>query len=136
MLSFYDNHQAKKERFWRNRKKSSGREGKILEKSKISKESVKEYGQYKHSAQHKLQLYQWKNAKALTNWFTAITDKTNTNFVQFDIKDYHPSITEYTLDRPVELATQHVRISWEDITITKYTCQPLLFHDNKPKMKK
>ena len=46
----------------------------------------------------KLQLNQWKNIKALTNLFTAITNKNNTAFIQFDIIDFFLPITEYTLD--------------------------------------
>ena len=47
----------------------------------------------------KLQINQWKNTKAVINWFTAITNKNNTAFIQFDITDFYPSITEYTFDR-------------------------------------
>ena len=53
---------------------------------------------------NKLQLNQWKNTKAVTNWFIAIP-KNNTTFIQFDITDFYPSITtEHTLDRALELA--------------------------------
>ena len=36
----------------------------------------------------KLQLNQWKNTKAVTNWFTAIINKNNTAFIQFDFIDF------------------------------------------------
>ena len=52
----------------------------------------------------KLQLNQWKKTKVITNWFTAITNKNNTAFIQFDIADYYLFITKYTLDRALELA--------------------------------
>ena len=84
----------------------------------------------------KLQLNQLKNTKAITNWFTAITNKNHTNFIQFDITDVYPSITEYTLDRALELAAQHVPISQSDIRIMKHCHKSLLFHDSKPWIEK
>ena len=84
----------------------------------------------------KLQLNQWKNTKAVTKWFTAITNKNNSAFIQFDITDYYPSITEYTLDRALEFAAQHVPVSQDDIRIIKHCRKSLPFHDNKPWIKK
>ena len=81
---------------------------------------------------NKLQLNQWKNIKAVTNWFTAIPNKNNTAFIQFDITDFYPSITEHTLDRTQDLASQHVPVSQYDIRIIKHCRKSLLFHDGKP----
>ena len=72
----------------------------------------------------KLQLNQWKNTKAV--------NKNNTAFIQFDITDYHPSITDYTLDRALEIVPQHIPVSQNDIRIIKHYRKSLLFHDNKP----
>ena len=52
----------------------------------------------------KLQLNKWKNTKAVTNWFTANTNKNNAVFIQFDITLFYPSIIGLTLDRSQELA--------------------------------
>ena len=83
----------------------------------------------------KIQLNKWKNTKAITNWFTSITNKNNTAFIQFDITDFYPSITKYTLDRALELAAQHVLVSQYDIRIIKHCHKLLLFHDSKPWIK-
>ena len=72
----------------------------------------------------------------VTNWFTDITSKNNTAFIQFDITDFYPSITEYTLDRALELATQHVLVSQYEVRIIKHCRKFLLFHDSKPWIKK
>ena len=80
----------------------------------------------------KLQLNQRKDTKAVTNWFTTITYENNTTFIQFDITDYYPSITEYTLDRALELAAQHVPVTRGDIRIIKHCRKSFLFLDNKP----
>ena len=58
----------------------------------------------------KVQINQWNNTKSVTNWFTAIPNKNNTLFIQVDITDFYPFITEYRLDRALELATQHVPV--------------------------
>ena len=42
----------------------------------------------------KLQFNQWRNTDALLKWFNIITDKINCSFIQFDIKEFYPSITE------------------------------------------
>ena len=70
------------------------------------------------------QLNQWKNTKAITNWFTAISNKNNTTFIQF-------YITKHTLDRALELAAQHIPVLQEGIRIFKHCCKSILFHDNK-----
>ena len=53
------------------------------EKGKISKHIL---DNIKTQLIHKIQLKQWKNTKAITNWFTAIPNKNNTAFIQFDIR--------------------------------------------------
>ena len=45
-------------------------------------------------------------------------------------------ITEHTLDRALDLATQHVTMSHNDIRIIKHCCKSLLFHDGKLWIKK
>ena len=41
----------------------------------------------------KLQLNQWRNTNAVLKLFNNITDKSNCSFIQFDIKEFYPSIT-------------------------------------------
>ena len=72
----------------------------------------------------KQQLNHKKYTKAGTNWFT------------LDITDFYPSIIEYTLDKPLELAAQHVPVSQYDIRIIKHCHKSLLFYDSKPWIKK
>ena len=74
--------------------------------------------------------------KTFTKWLTAIPNKNNTAFIQFDITYFYPSITEYTLNRAQELAAQYVAVSQYDIRIIKHCRKSLLFHDGKPWIKK
>ena len=46
------------------------------------------------SALTKLEAYQWRNTDAVLKWFNNITNKSNCGFIQFDIKEFYPSITE------------------------------------------
>ena len=81
---------------------------------------------------NKLQLNRWKKTKAVTNWFTAITNKNNTAFIQFDITDYYPCIIKYTLDRALELAAQHIpshkMISGSSSTVTNHPSSMISNH--------
>ena len=65
-------------------------------KSEIGKISKHTLDNINTQLTNKLQLNQWKNTKAVTNWFTALPNKNNTAFIQFDITDFYPSITEHT----------------------------------------
>ena len=105
-------------------------------KSEIRKISKHILDNINTQLKEKLQLDQWKNTEAITNWFTAISNKNNTTFIKFDITDFYPSISEHTLDRALELAAQHVPVSWGDIRINELCGKSFLFHDNKPWIKK
>ena len=100
-------------------------------KSEIGRISKNTLDYINTNLKDKLQLNQWKNTKAITNWFTAITKKNNTAFIRFNITEYYPSITEYTLDRALEIAAQNVAVSQVDIRIIKHCCKSLVFYDNK-----
>ena len=68
--------------------------------------------------------------------FIAIPNKNNKAFIQIDITDFNPSITEHTLDRALDLAVKHVPVSQYDIRIIKHCRKSLIFHDSKQWIKK
>ena len=55
----------------------------------------------------KLQLNQWHNTNAVLKWFNNITYKSNCSFIQFDIKEFYPSITKNILHQTFKFAKQH-----------------------------
>ena len=56
------------------------------------------------SINEKLQLNQWCNTDAVLKWFNNITDKSNCWFIQLDIKELYPSITENILQQTLKFA--------------------------------
>ena len=79
----------------------------------------------------KLQFNQLRNTDALLKWFNNITDKINCSFIQFDIKEFYPSITENILHQTLEFAKQHANIDKNDLRIINHCRKSLLFSDNK-----
>ena len=57
-----------------------------------------------------LKYNQWKNTNNVIEWFEYITNKHNCTFIQFDIKEFYPSITEKILDTAVAFARSHADI--------------------------
>ena len=56
------------------------------------------------SINEKLQLNQWCNTDAVLKWFNNITEKSNCCFIQLDIKELYPSITENILQQTLKFA--------------------------------
>ena len=50
----------------------------------------------------KLQFNQWRNTNAVLKWYNNITDKSNCSFIQFDNKEFCPSITENILHNTLQ----------------------------------
>ena len=68
----------------------------------------------------KLQLNQWRNTNAVLKLFNNITDKSNCSFIQFDIKEFYPSITENVLHQASKFAKQHTNIDKNNLCIINY----------------
>ena len=41
-----------------------------------------------------LKYYQWRNTNEVIHWFSKINEKQNCKFIQLDIKEFYPSISE------------------------------------------
>ena len=53
---------------------------------------------------HSLKINQWKDTDNVINWFNAIKDKSQCCFIQLDIVEFYPSITESILDKAISFA--------------------------------
>ena len=84
----------------------------------------------------KLQLNQWCNTDAVLKWFKNTTDKSNCSFIQFDIKEFYPSITENILHQTFKFAKQHTNIDKNDLRIINHYRKSLHFSDDKNWKKK
>ena len=79
---------------------------------------------------------QWKNTSNVIEWFESIKEKKSCRFVQLDIKEFDPSITEQTLDKAVSFTSEHVNIPEDRIRTIKHCKESLLYHANEPLKKK
>ena len=75
-------------------------------------------------------LTQWKNTAAVIAWFQDIQNKPKTRFVNFDIVDYYPSITEDLLHRALDYATRYTEVTQEDREVILHTKRSLLYDNN------
>lgn len=75
----------------------------------------------------KLQFNQWKNTHAVLEWFNNIEDKYNSTFINFDIVNFYPSITESILNNALNFAESYVSISSEDKLVISHARKSLLF---------
>ena len=69
-------------------------------------------------------------------WFRNIPNKSEFKFIQLDIKEFYPSITEKSLNNAITFAENYIPISKEDIRIIKHCRKSLLFYGNEAWKKK
>ena len=53
----------------------------------------------------------------IINWFSSIKNKSQCAFIQLDIMEFYPSITETILDNALSFAKQHVEVSDKHLQI-------------------
>lgn len=75
---------------------------------------------------------QWKNTNAVIEWFNSIPDKENCTFLQFDIVEFYPSITQALFEEAITWASQFTSITDSDKDIIRHAKKTLLFHDDSP----
>ena len=61
------------------------------------------------------------------NWFSSIKNKLQCTFIQLNIMEFYPSITETILDNALSFAKQDVKISDKDLRITKHCRKSLSY---------
>ena len=84
----------------------------------------------------KTSLNQWKNNDSVIKWFTELKNKKNLSFIQFDICEFYPSITEKLLKEALNHAKNYTDITEEDTKIILQTKKALLFENGDPWIKK
>ena len=81
-------------------------------------------------------LNQWKCTGDVTKWFKNIERKKSMKFIQLDVVNFYPSITEKILRDSVEWARQYIDISEEEEEIIIQSKNSLLFNYDTPWAKK
>ena len=79
----------------------------------------------------KLNLRLLKNTDETILWFKSIEQKTRKSFIQLDIVNYYPSVTEALLDRVLDFAAENVTITNEQRKIIKNARKSILFHNEE-----
>ena len=97
-------------------------------KSEIGKVSKQLLEKINNQLLEKLNVNQWRDTNKVIDWFVNLKDKQNSKFIQLDIKEFYPSITERTLDKAISFASEHTTITAESIRIIKHSRKSLLFH--------
>ena len=84
----------------------------------------------------KLNVNQWKNTDMVIHWFKSIDQKSKCFFIQFDVMEFYPSITEQILEDEIVFAKQHMDIAEKDFRIIKHCRKSLLYHEHEAWKKK
>ena len=80
-----------------------------------------------------LKYNQWKNTNNVIEWFE---NKPNCTFIQFDIKEFYPSITEEILNTAITFARSHADINNVELRTIKHYRKSFLFSNNESWKKK
>ena len=78
----------------------------------------------------------WSNTESVINWFKSIPNKLLHTFLIFDIKDFHPSITEKLLWKAIRLAKRYISITNKDIEAIFHARKSFLYYNDEPWVKK
>ena len=106
-------------------------------KSQIGKLSKKILDPINNIIRSHLDLNQWKSTQQVLEWFNEIQHKSRKRFLQFDICEFYPSITENLLKKALEFAhsvepAQHL-VTKENIDIILHSRKSFLFtHPPEP----
>lgn len=82
------------------------------------------------------QMNQWKNTAEFIGWFKKIGNKKKCTFIQFDIENFYPSITDMTLNKAIEHAKTITEITQLEEEVIKHSRRSLLFNDGADWVKK
>ena len=89
-----------------------------------------------NDVRQKLKLRQLKNTNDALQWFTNLKNKGRLQFMQLDIVDFYPSISEALFLETIAFAEQHTHISDLDKQILLHARKSLLYHNGQAWTKK
>ena len=79
---------------------------------------------------------QWNNSSNVIQWFKNIPEKHLHSFVQFDIVEFYPSISEQLLTKALNFAKTFTNVNTEDVKIIMHAKRSLLFENETTWIKK
>ena len=105
-------------------------------KTELGKISKKKVSDICDNVRSQTNLTQWKNSYEFVKWFKTLSEKESRKFIQFDIDNFYPSISEELINKAITWASQYVDISEEDKKLIFHTCKTLLYHNGEAWVKK
>ena len=84
----------------------------------------------------KTKMNQWKNTCSTVTWFENLPNKKNLHFIQFDIVNFYPSISENLLMQALQWAKNFTKFTDEEIEIILTCKKSLLIHSGETWQKK
>ena len=103
------------------------------EVGKISKQIIQRINNEVRTAEN---LQQWRNTAAVIERFKNLNEKTRIVFLQLDIQEFYPSISEQLVDEALQYASGICSIYSDEIDIIKNSCKSLLFSEGVTWQKK
>ena len=105
-------------------------------KNKIVRISKQMLDQISTKLVSKLSVNEWKNSISVIKWLKNINNKRLYKFLQFDIKDFYPSINETLLHEAMQFLKEHVPITRKDVGVIFHALISVLYNDGESWVKK
>ena len=100
-------------------------------KSDISKISKHILDKINKSLLSNTKVNQWKNISDATSSFKNINNKKQSSFINFDVENFYPSISEKLVMDALNFAKSSVNITDQDLSIIMQSRKTLLFQNSK-----
>ena len=102
----------------------------LINPEKLVTELVSKYNidQVNKSIREKLKVNQWRNTQVVITWFKNIKSKSSSSFMNFDIVDFHPSISKDFLLKAINCAKSVTPIQDKSIETILHSRKALLFN--------
>ena len=105
-------------------------------KSEIGIISKHHLQQINNEIRTQIAVNQWRNTASVIEWFKKIENKDNTRFIQLDIVDFYPSISEKLLNEALTFGKSITNIDEETLRIIQHCRKSILFTNDKVWIKK
>ena len=105
-------------------------------KSEIGKISKHILDKINKSLLSNTKVNQWKNTSDAISWFKNINNKKQSSFVNFDVENFYPSISEKLLIDAINFAKSSANITEQNLSIIVQSKKTLLFQNSEPWVKK
>ena len=79
---------------------------------------------------------QWRQTASVIDWFKNINEKRDCRFIQLDIADFYPSISQELLSKAIRFARKFTAIENSSLDIIQHARKSLLFDQNNIWIKK